>query len=193
MRTDSNGTMAFLSDTLGSTVGLTNSSGSLVTNYAYQPFGATSLAGTANSNPYQFASRENDSNSMYFYRARYYSPLLQRFIAPDPIEFYGGDTNLYAYVGNNPITLADPLGLTPTPSPSPTPTSCPTTAPLPDFPPRPWWVLPPWVLRHIEPPPKTNTPGGGTPVRGAIAPLPKFDAGLVRNMMYRGALPQSLP
>src|SRR5215470_15959851 len=32
------------------------------------------------------------------YRARYYHPGLQRFIGEDPIGFFGGDLNLYAYV-----------------------------------------------------------------------------------------------
>ena len=42
-RTDSNGAMAFLTDALGSTIGLTNSARSLATNYTYQPFGATTM------------------------------------------------------------------------------------------------------------------------------------------------------
>ncbi len=46
----------------------------------------------------------------YYYRARYYSPILGRFISKDPIGFSGG-INLYAYVRNNPVNLRDPLGL----------------------------------------------------------------------------------
>lgn len=34
-----------------------------------------------------------------------------RFISKDPIGFRGGDTNLYAYVKNNPINYKDPFGL----------------------------------------------------------------------------------
>jgi hypothetical protein len=34
-----------------------------------------------------------------------------RFINPDPIGLGGGDPNPYAYVGNNPMTATDPLGL----------------------------------------------------------------------------------
>jgi uncharacterized protein RhaS with RHS repeats len=45
------------------------------------------------------------------YRARFYNPQLQRFISEDPLEFFGGDFNLYAYVGNNPVNFTDPLGL----------------------------------------------------------------------------------
>lgn len=46
-----------------------------------------------------------------YYRARYYNLTLQRFISEDPIAFAGGDTNLYAYVGNDPTDSSDPSGL----------------------------------------------------------------------------------
>ena len=36
---------------------------------------------------------------------------MSRFISENPIGFAGGDVNLYAYVGGNPISLVDPLGL----------------------------------------------------------------------------------
>jgi uncharacterized protein RhaS with RHS repeats len=32
-------------------------------------------------------------------------------LSEDPIGFYGGDVNLYAYVGNNPVRWIDPDGL----------------------------------------------------------------------------------
>ncbi len=44
------------------------------------------------------------------YRARYYNPQLQRFISEDPLEFRGGDANLYAYVWNSPLNFIDPFG-----------------------------------------------------------------------------------
>jgi hypothetical protein len=46
-----------------------------------------------------------------FYRARWYSPELGRFISEDPIGFAGGDVNLYGYVKNKPIKRKDPFGL----------------------------------------------------------------------------------
>jgi uncharacterized protein RhaS with RHS repeats len=49
---------------------------------------------------------------MLFYRARYYSPELQRFLTQDPIGFAGGDPNLYAYALNTPTVLRDALGTT---------------------------------------------------------------------------------
>ena len=37
--------------------------------------------------------------------------MLGRFISEDPIEFAGGDVNLYAYAQNDPVQLIDPTGL----------------------------------------------------------------------------------
>ena len=54
--------------------------------------------------------REDDGTGLYYYRARYYSPDQKRFIAADPLGFGGGDSNFYAYVGNNPINFTDPTG-----------------------------------------------------------------------------------
>ena len=56
--------------------------------------------------------RENDGTGLYYYRARYYSPKMQRFLSEDPIEFLGGDVNLFAYVNNNPVLDIDPFGTT---------------------------------------------------------------------------------
>ena len=44
-------------------------------------------------------------------RARYYNPTLGRFISEDPIGLGGGDTNFYAYVGDDPVDDDDPFGL----------------------------------------------------------------------------------
>lgn len=43
--------------------------------------------------------------------ARDYDPVVGRWTTKDPIGFAGGDTNLYAYVGGNPMSYLDPLGL----------------------------------------------------------------------------------
>jgi len=111
MRTDGVGTRALLPDALGSTVALGDGTGTLQTQYTYEPFGYTTQTGQANSSSYKYTGREDDGSGMYYYRARYYHPRLQRFIAEDPISFMGGDVNLYGYVLGNPISLVDPLGL----------------------------------------------------------------------------------
>jgi RHS repeat-associated protein len=109
-RTDSSGAMSFLRDALGSTVALTDSTGALGTQYTYQPFGATTVSGPANANPYQYTGREADGTGLYFYRARYYSQTFQRFVSQDPIGFAGGDPNLYGYTFDSPTNLRDPSG-----------------------------------------------------------------------------------
>lgn len=109
-RTEGAGTRALLTDALGSTVALVDGSGALQTQYTYEPFGATSTTGAASANPTQYTGRENDGTGLYYYRARYYDPRLQRFVSEDPIGFGGGDVNLHAYVGNNPTGYRDPSG-----------------------------------------------------------------------------------
>src|SRR5216683_2199003 len=55
---------------------------------------------------------EYDSpTSLYHTYARYYSPGLQRFLSEDPLQFGGGDVNLFGYAGNDPVGHKDPLGL----------------------------------------------------------------------------------
>ena len=110
-RTDSAGARDYLSDILGSSLALTDSTGTIQTQYSYDPFGDTGTSGQASANPYQFTGRENDGTGLYYYRARYYNPTLQRFIAQDPIGFSGGDANFFSYVLNNPSSRNDPLGL----------------------------------------------------------------------------------
>jgi RHS repeat-associated protein len=102
----------YLTDALGTTLALTDATGTLVTTYTYEPFGRTALGGAASPNSFQFTGRENDSSGLYYYRARYYHPGLKRFLTEDPIGLASGDTNYYAYVANNPIGRRDPLGLT---------------------------------------------------------------------------------
>jgi RHS repeat-associated protein len=110
-RSDSNGTSIPLANGLGSSMSLTSNTGSLVTSYSYDPFGGTSTSGQSSANPSEYAGRENDNTGLYYYRARYYSPTFGRFISQDSMGFSGGDTNLYSYVGNDPIQQTDSTGL----------------------------------------------------------------------------------
>jgi RHS repeat-associated protein len=109
-RSEASGTTSPLVDSLGSPIAVADSSGAVQTEYSYEPFGGTSTTGTASTNPSQYTGRENDGTGLYYYRARYYSPGLQRFISEDPIGLLGGG-NIYAYASNNPISFSDPFGL----------------------------------------------------------------------------------
>ncbi len=111
-RTDTGGSTNFLADALGSTVALTDSTGTVQTNYSYEPFGKTTVSGAATSNNSAYTGRELDATGLYFYRARYYNPQFGRFTSEDPIGFAGG-INVYSFVSNSPTNWIDPLGLRP--------------------------------------------------------------------------------
>jgi RHS repeat-associated protein len=112
MRTDAGGNRHFLSDALGSTLALTDDGGTTQTGYNYEPYGTTTTSGAASNNSITYTGREYDNTGLYYYRARYYSPTLQRFISEDPIGLAGG-INTHAYVEGNPISRVDPTGLAP--------------------------------------------------------------------------------
>jgi RHS repeat-associated protein len=101
-------------DALGSVVGLTNPKGVLYEEYRYDAWGVVNMVagGGTPSSRFLFTGREYDAETgLYHYRARAYSPYLGRFLQLDPIDFAGGDLNVYRYVGNNVSNWIDPLGL----------------------------------------------------------------------------------
>jgi RHS repeat-associated protein len=96
-------------DIQGSFIGTLDSSGTL-TKRAYRPFGES--VSTTGSFAYTGQRIDPETNGLYYYRARMYSPNLGRFMQPDPIGYAAG-TNLYLYVGDNPVNRVDPTGLRP--------------------------------------------------------------------------------
>lgn len=101
----------YVTDALGSTLQLRDAAQNAVTSYIYDPYGGT--APNANTNLVKYTGREQDLADLYYYRNRYYKPSIGRFISEDPIGLAGGDSNLYAYVTNNPVNFVDPTGETP--------------------------------------------------------------------------------
>ncbi|WP_083383873.1 RHS repeat-associated core domain-containing protein [Cupriavidus sp. USMAHM13] len=95
-------------DHQGSIVAQTNRSGATTSSQAYGPFGETE--GTPASRFGYTGQQYLAPLGLYYYKARMYSPVLGRFLQTDPIG-YKDDLNWYAYVGNNPINFADPMGL----------------------------------------------------------------------------------
>lgn len=103
----------YFKDDLDSITSIIDNSESLVNNYEYGVFGNVITKIESVVNQYGYTGRIMDSESgLMYYRTRYYSPIIGRFITADPIGFMGG-INSYSYVVNNPTNLTDPLGLNP--------------------------------------------------------------------------------
>jgi RHS repeat-associated protein len=67
---------------------------------------------TAGFQPFGFAGGIYDRDTgLVRFGARDYDPVTGRWTAKDPLLFGGGDTNLYAYAGNDPVNFFDPSGL----------------------------------------------------------------------------------
>jgi RHS repeat-associated protein len=103
--------LGYLTDSLGSTLALADAGGAVVTAYTYEPFGRTDASGILAANSFQFTGREYDGRNFYYHRARYYNPILARFLSEDPLGLAAGEPNAYTYAANNPVRWTDLLGL----------------------------------------------------------------------------------
>jgi RHS repeat-associated protein len=108
-RTEGANAEHYLTDALGSTLRLTDGTAVKLVDYTYEPYGVAG-ADASSSNAFQYTGRENDGTGLHYYRARYYDPVLKRFISEDPIGLFGGP-NFYSYVEGDPVNWVDPLGL----------------------------------------------------------------------------------
>ncbi|MCA3173333.1 MAG: hypothetical protein ING25_09815 [Burkholderiales bacterium] len=111
----------YLTDALGSVMAQTQDNQSTLAGYSYSPYGQTQSTGNTEGDSVQYTARENDHNGLYYYRARYYDPVLKRFLSEDPIGLAGGSLSFYTYVNGNPVMFTDPEGLSAVPSLPPMP------------------------------------------------------------------------
>ncbi len=109
-RYGASGNKTLLGDALMSVIAQANDDQSMSNFYVYSPYGESITLGADDGNSIQYTGRENDGTGLYFYRARYYDPVLKRFISEDPIGLSGG-LNMHAYVEGNPISFVDPNGM----------------------------------------------------------------------------------
>ncbi len=112
-RYDGTNTIWYLTDKLGSVRLLVDKSANIQDTITYDTFGNIKTE-TGTGDRFKFTGREWDSEiGLYYYRARYYSATIGRFISEDPSGFKAGDSNTFRYVANNPTFQGDPTGLDP--------------------------------------------------------------------------------
>src|SRR5208283_1668514 len=108
----------YFTDHLGTSRVVTNSSGTVLDNSDFYPFGVERPILSSSGNTYKFTGKERDAESgLDNFGARYNASPMGRFMTPDPLYmndhhlFDPQQLNLYSYVRNNPLTLTDPTGL----------------------------------------------------------------------------------
>ena len=103
----------------GDVIGLINTSGTYVAQYAYDAWGKViSSSGTlADINPLRYRGYYYDSETGFYYLgSRYYDPAIKRFINADEATVAVADNaslsdkNLFAYCDNNPVSRKDDGG-----------------------------------------------------------------------------------
>ncbi|HEY0313478.1 MAG TPA: RHS repeat-associated core domain-containing protein [Allosphingosinicella sp.] len=103
-------TLVPLPDERGSPVGFADRSGNGVAIDTYDEYG---IPRSSNIGRFQYTGQAWLSElGLYYYKARFYSPTMGRFLQTDPVG-YGSGMNRYAYVGSDPVNSIDPTGLTP--------------------------------------------------------------------------------
>ncbi|NDQ55762.1 MAG: RHS repeat-associated core domain-containing protein [Acidipila sp.] len=111
----------YFADHLGTSRIVTNATGTILDDSDFYPFGGERVVLSSSGNTYKFTSKERDAESgSDYFGARYYGSTMGRFMSPDwaakaqPVPYAKLDNpqtlNLYAYVGNNPLSRRDPDG-----------------------------------------------------------------------------------
>jgi RHS repeat-associated protein len=89
---------------------LVDASGNVAAQYDYDPYGnSTTISGSVSSDIGYAGYFHHAASGLDFALFRAYDPQHGRWLNRDPIGQSGG-TNIYAYVGENPLNFIDPFG-----------------------------------------------------------------------------------
>ncbi len=102
-------------DATGSPVAATDQTGAVVWRETYKPYGERTLnQAAAGGNSHWYTGKPYDSAiGLSYFGARYYDPVVGRFMGVDPASFTPGNLhsfNRYGYGNNNPYKYVDPDG-----------------------------------------------------------------------------------
>jgi RHS repeat-associated protein len=178
----SSGTFRIITDHLGSPRLVINANtGTVVQRRDYDEWGRVLSDTAPGCQPFGFAGGLYDRDTgLVRFGVRDYDPQTGRWTNKDPIRFEGATTNLYEYVGNDPVNVIDPDGRVPQwikalvifwklitgdegppppPPPEPPAPTCPGGATPPPPPPPGPFPLYPWIIF----PPDWISPAQGDP------------------------------
>jgi len=104
-----------VADHLGSVrLVINTASGAIAQRMDYDEFGNVTQDTNPGFQPFGFAGGLYDRHTkLTRFGARDYDAETGKWTAKDPIRFAGGDTNLSAYVGNDPVNFTDTMGFAP--------------------------------------------------------------------------------
>ena len=98
----------FCNDNLGSRRVVLDAAGVVTDKFTYSAYGEVTHVSGTNGELASFTGKGYDSTGLLYFNARYYDPVVGRFLTEDPSM---DGINRYSYVGNNPVNLVDPTGL----------------------------------------------------------------------------------
>jgi RHS repeat-associated protein len=106
-------------DGLGSPVAASDEQGNVLWSATYHPYGdrdqyPDDYAASLDNERWYTGHPHDDALGLTYMRARYYDPVIGRFMSVDPLAFSEADPqtfNRYSYANNNPYKYFDPNGL----------------------------------------------------------------------------------
>jgi len=106
------GRIFLLGDHLGSVSVVTDTNGQVVSRQDSTPWGEA-RGSDITQTTLNFTGQRKDGTGLLYYGARYYDPVLGRFVSPDSLgakQPIPQSLNHYSYVLNNPLKFTDPTG-----------------------------------------------------------------------------------
>ncbi len=103
-------------DPVGSTIAISSLTGAVTARLSYLPFGTVNRVPDQFDIPFTYVGKYGvieETNGLFFMRARFYDPQTRTFLGRDPADGRIGDPqslNPYQYVQGNPVLFVDPTG-----------------------------------------------------------------------------------